>query len=79
MHDCYGSRGFLAAYNAGPDRYEDHLTTGRPLPVETRGYVAKVGAKLGLYREDRATRVKLAAIEEKPWTQGPLFFVTEFI
>ena len=32
--------GFLAAYNAGPARYEDHLATGRPLPAETRAYVA---------------------------------------
>jgi len=32
MHDRYGERGFLAACNAGPSRYEDHLATGRPLP-----------------------------------------------
>lgn len=79
MHDRYGSSGFLAAYNAGPDRYEDHLTTGRPLPAETRGYVAKVGAKLGLDQEERGPRVKLAAIDETPWNQGPLFFVQEII
>ena len=30
MHDRYGSPGFLAAYNAGPGRYEDYLA-GRPL------------------------------------------------
>jgi hypothetical protein len=40
MHDRYGSPGFLAAYNAGPIRYEEHLTTGRPLPIETQDYVA---------------------------------------
>ena len=40
--DSYGSPGFLAAYNAGPARYEDHLATGRPLPVETLAYVALV-------------------------------------
>ena len=38
--DRYGSPGFLAAYNAGPARYEDHLATGRALPAETRAYVA---------------------------------------
>ncbi|MGY4315325.1 lytic transglycosylase domain-containing protein [Bradyrhizobium sp. JR3.5] len=37
MHDRFGSPGFLAAYNAGPDRYEQHLTTGRPLPAENAG------------------------------------------
>ena len=40
MHDRYGSVGFLAAYNAGPDRYDEHLATGRPLPIETQDYVA---------------------------------------
>jgi hypothetical protein len=39
MHDRYGSPGFLAAYNAGPGRYEEYLA-GRPLPAETRAYVA---------------------------------------
>jgi soluble lytic murein transglycosylase-like protein len=28
MHDRFGSAGFLAAYHAGPSRYEQHLATG---------------------------------------------------
>ena len=32
MHDRFGSAGFLAAYHAGPWRYERHLVTGKPLP-----------------------------------------------
>ncbi len=36
MLDRYGSSGFLAAYNAGPARYDEHLTTGRPLPPRRR-------------------------------------------
>lgn len=28
LHDRYGDTGFLAAYNAGPGRYDDHLATG---------------------------------------------------
>jgi hypothetical protein len=32
LYDRYGTPGFLAAYNAGPGRYERHLATGRPLP-----------------------------------------------
>jgi hypothetical protein len=40
LHDRYGAPGFLAAYNAGPGRYERHLATGRPLPSETQAYVA---------------------------------------
>lgn len=39
LHNRYGSPGFLAAYNAGPGRYEESLS-GRPLPAETRAYVA---------------------------------------
>ena len=40
MHNRFGPDGFLAAYNAGPGRYEDYLKSGRPLPEETRNYVA---------------------------------------
>jgi soluble lytic murein transglycosylase-like protein len=40
MYDRYGAPGFLAAYNAGPGRYENHLATGRSLPGETQDYVA---------------------------------------
>ncbi len=42
LHDRYGSPGFLAAYNAGPTRYQDHLMTGRLLRAETRAYLADV-------------------------------------
>jgi hypothetical protein len=42
MHDRFGSAGFLAAYHAGPARYEQHLATGRPLPQVTTAYVAAV-------------------------------------
>ena len=44
MHDRFGSAGFLAAYHAGPSRYEQHLATGQPLPPETVAYVAAVDA-----------------------------------
>jgi len=40
--DRYGVPGFLAAYNAGPGRYEQHLATGKPLPDETQAYVARI-------------------------------------
>lgn len=39
LSDRYGSPGWIAAYNAGPGRYEDSLD-GRPLPAETRAYLA---------------------------------------
>jgi soluble lytic murein transglycosylase-like protein len=40
LYDRYGVPGVLAAYNAGPGRYERHLATGRPLPDETQAYAA---------------------------------------
>lgn len=46
MYDRYGVRGFLAAYNAGPGRYEEWRDKGRPLPLETRRYVAAIAPML---------------------------------
>lgn len=48
MFSRYGERGFLAAYNAGPGRYEKHLALGRALPSETVEYVARIAPRLGL-------------------------------
>lgn len=47
MLDRYGSvGGMLAAYNAGPRRYDEYLSEGRPLPAETRAYVAMLAPRL---------------------------------
>ncbi|HET8995498.1 MAG TPA: lytic transglycosylase domain-containing protein [Acetobacteraceae bacterium] len=46
MYDIYGSPGFLAAYNAGPGRLDDYLANNRPLPAETRHYVAMIGPEI---------------------------------
>ena len=45
--DRYGSPGVFAAYNAGPSRYEEHLSGGS-LPGETRAYVAKLANLLAI-------------------------------
>jgi len=56
MIDRFGSPGFIAAYNAGPGSYENHLATGRPLPPETRHYVATLAPLIGQGRaSDLAT------------------------
>ena len=72
LHDRYGSPGFLAAYNAGPARYEDHLATGQPLPAETRAYVALLAPLINDGVIDETAIVAMAA---RSWTEAPLFAV----
>ena len=47
LYDRYGASGFLAAYNAGPGRWEDHLSGVRPLPGETVRYLSRLGPLTG--------------------------------
>jgi hypothetical protein len=55
MYDIYGAPGFLAAYNAGPARLDDYLSNTRPLPDETRHYVAAIGPAIdGVYPKNRS-------------------------
>lgn len=42
MYDRYGYPSLFAAYNAGPERYDEYLRDGRPLPFETRAYLATI-------------------------------------
>jgi hypothetical protein len=46
MYDLYGAPGFLAAYNAGPQRMNEYLVKDEPLPSETSAYLAKVAPRL---------------------------------
>src|SRR3984893_15825053 len=43
MIELFGVPNFLAAYNAGPARLEDHLRRGSPLPRETQQYLTRIG------------------------------------
>jgi hypothetical protein len=47
MYDRYGAPGFLAAYNAGPDRMDGYLSGAMILPDETINYVASIAPRLG--------------------------------
>lgn len=70
LHDRYGIPGFLAAYNAGPARWEDHLTTGRPLPAETRAYLTRLAPIVGGRANDDTA---LLASIVRSWTEASLF------
>ncbi len=74
LHDRYGSPGFLAAYNAGPGRYEDHLATGQNLPDETQAYVA---ALLPLLGNSPAANTTVVVSAKPSWTTAPLFIDQE--
>lgn len=71
LHDRYGNpTAMLAAYNAGPGRYDDHLATGRPLPRETRAYLAKLAPMVG---GPPARALARAPADALAWTHAPLF------
>ncbi len=58
MHERFGTPGLFAAYNAGPGRYTEHLRAGKPLPAETRAYVAGIEKALAGVPETTVTNAK---------------------
>lgn len=46
LFDRFGAPGFLAAYNAGPKRFEDYRARLRPLPDETKRYLSTLAQML---------------------------------
>lgn len=74
MWDRYGDVGaMLAAYNAGPGRYDDHRSTGRALPAETRAYVAALVPAL-----DGAAAPETSVRRSDPppdWREAAIFVV----
>lgn len=74
MYDSYGAPGFLAAYNAGPGRYQQYRDDGRPLPAETRAYVAKIAPMLQTASAPTfASSASLVQPMRTSWTQSELF------
>ncbi len=70
LYDRFGAGGFLAAYNAGPARYQRYLADGKPLAVETRLYLAKLAARLPELGLDP---VLLASASPPDWRGAGLF------
>ncbi|WP_299404832.1 lytic transglycosylase domain-containing protein [uncultured Roseobacter sp.] len=71
MYDQFGAPGFLAAYNAGPGRYAEHLRTGRSLPRETRRYVAALSQELGFSVAPNVQPIRTVSADQ--WQAAPLF------
>lgn len=71
MYDRFGAPGFLAAYNAGPGRYAEHIRTGRPLPRETRRYMASLSHELGFSGAVPLQATRTVSAER--WQDAPLF------
>lgn len=70
LFDRYGAEGLLAAYVAGPRRYDEHLKTGRPLSPEVQIRVAHLLPLIGTMSTDAATTSRS---DEPAWTTSPLF------
>ena len=70
LYDRFGRHGFLAAYNAGPTRYQAYLAGAKRLPPETVAYVARIEARLA----DRGATPS-TAIRARPgdWRAAGLF------
>ncbi len=74
MYDRYGNVvAMLAAYNAGPSRYERYLA-GAPLPAETIAYVAALAPSL---RGERLYESGAAVVRLPDWHEAPLFVARE--
>ena len=70
LYQRFGAPGFLAAYNAGPTRYENHLATGRSLPDETQDYVAILAPMI----EGKQANERVVAVADSlALARSPLF------
>jgi hypothetical protein len=69
MLNLYGTSGFLAAYNAGPARYEEHLATREPLPEETQIYLSRLAPMLSGVQIGSIS----ATANPVTWMTAPLF------
>lgn len=74
MYDRFGSPGFLAAYNAGPGRYEEYINMGRVLPRETRNYLAVLAPIIEVGPTINSTVTRQNRTHD--WRNAPLFTAT---
>ena len=75
LYDRFGAPDFLAAYNAGPARFQAYRDGVRALPDETSHYLEKLGPDLTLTLP-RSVAPERAALRNSAglFSGGPLFF-----
>ncbi|MBS0220361.1 MAG: lytic transglycosylase domain-containing protein [Proteobacteria bacterium] len=75
MLDRFGYPHLFAAYNAGPERFEAYRRGEQPLPVETKAYVAQIGAELAVGGDGAMPMKQPSAAEaERHRSLDPLLF-----
>ncbi|ARC38404.2 lytic transglycosylase domain-containing protein [Paracoccus yeei] len=75
MWDRYGNvAAMLAAYNAGPGRYDEYRATARPLPAETRAYVA---ALTPILLGERPSGGSSSVVPPLDWREAAIFVAGE--
>ena len=75
MWDRYGNvAAMLAAYNAGPARYDEYRLADRPLPAETRAYVAALAPVL---LGERPSGTAITAAGPLDWREAAIFISRE--
>ncbi len=75
MWDRYGNvAAMLAAYNAGPARYDGYRLADRPLPAETRAYVAALAPVL---LGERPSGIAITAARPRDWREAAIFISRE--
>jgi len=76
MYDRYGSvTAMLAAYNAGPGRYEAYAAGARGLPLETTRYVARIAPAIGTATSNARAQTTSPTLlpDRRAWMQAALF------
>ena len=75
LYDRFGAPDFLAAYNAGPARFQAYRDGARALPDETSRYLEKLGSDL-TPTLPRSVTPELTALHDSAslFDGGPLFF-----
>ena len=65
----------LAAYNAGPGRYEAYAAGARGLPLETTRYVARIAPAIGTATSNARAQTTSPTLlpDRRAWMQAALF------